>query len=393
MADGGGQDGIDIEFVTVAAAAPLRLLVVAPSWLGDVVMATPAFRWLRTRLRGSFIGTMVRPGLDELLAGSDLFDEVHVASSQGLMGPKRAAAKVRGRAYDTALLLTNSFSTALVARLAFIPRRIGYDRDGRGMLLSERLTPERKGSGFAPVPMVDYYLRAARAATGDSVSANGAAVPNPVTLELALTPGQDAAAERLLRTGGITALRPIAVINPGGNSAAKRWPADRFAIVAAHLAQRGMDIAINGSPGERELVAEVARLTRRQIEAQGQSTLAADGRATVVAELPTLDITIGSLKGVVRRSAIMITNDTGPRHIAAAFNVPSVTLFGPTDHRWTTLPADGTPRVDLLADPTLPHGEVADDHPDRCRIDRIEPAQVIDAAEMLLRRSSRAAHG
>ena len=374
---------------------PLRLLIVCPSWLGDVVMATPAFRLLRTRLKGSFIGAMVRPGLDELLAGSDFFDEVHVASSQGLMGPKRSAAKVRGRAYDTALLLTNSFSTALVTRLAFIPRRIGYDRDGRGMLLTDRLQPERTSSGFAPVPMVDYYLRAARAAIGEAEHANGArgAEALRVHLELALTPGQDAAAERLLRSGGITGLRPIALINPGGNNDAKRWPADRFAHVAAHFARRGMDIAINGSPGERELVSEVARITRRQIEAHGQNTLAADGRATVVAELPALGIAIGSLKGVVRRSAIMITNDTGPRHIAAAFNVPTVTLFGPTDHRWTTLPSDGTPRADLLADPTLPETEVADDHPDRCRIDRVETAQVIAAAESLLNRTSRSVHG
>ncbi len=207
-------------------------------------------------------------------------------------------------------------------------------------------------------------------------------------LELALTPGQDAAAERLLRSGGVTGLRPFALINPGGNDVAKRWPADRFALVAAHLAARGMDIAINGSPGERELVAEVARLTRKQIES-GQD----DGRVSVIAELPALGVAIGSLKGVVRRSAIMITNDTGPRHIAAAFNVPTATLFGPTDHRWTTLPDDGTPRADLLADPTLPETEVADDHPERCRIDRIEPAQVIAAAESLLNRTTPTVHG
>jgi heptosyltransferase-2 len=356
-------------------------------------MATPAFRLLRDRLKGSFIGAMVRPGLDELLAGADFFDEVHVASSQGLMGPKRSAAKVRGRAYDTALLLTNSFSTALVTRLAFIPRRIGYDRDGRGMLLTDRLQPVRTGRGFAPVPMVEYYLRAARAAVGDDHTNGAAAIAAPIGLELALTPGQDAAAERLLRAGGITGLRPIALINPGGNNDAKRWPADRFAIVAAHLAARGMDIAINGSPGERDLVAEVARLTRRQVESRPAADAAGDVHASVIAELPALGIAIGSLKGIVRRSAIMLTNDTGPRHIAAAFKVPTVTLFGPTDHRWTTLPSDGTPRADLLADPTLPESEVADDHPDRCRIDRIQPDAVIQAAESLLARPSRTDHG
>jgi len=374
---------------------PLRLLVVAPSWLGDVVMATPAFRLLRSSLKGSYIGALVRPGLDELLAGTNFFDEIHVASSQGMMGPKRSAAKVRGRAYDTALLLTNSFSTALVTRLAFIPRRIGYDRDGRGMLLTERLKPERTGTGFAPVPMVEYYLRAARAALGGG-GGGGAereadpAVRSTARLELGVTPGQDAAAERLLRSGGITGFRPLAILNPGANDQAKRWPAERFAQVGAHLAARGMDIAVNGSPGERALVAEVAQLTRRKVEEQSAGE---SGGPPVVAELPSLGIAIGSLKGVVRRAAIMITNDTGPRHIAAALGVPTITLFGPTDARWTTLPDDGVARAELLADPTLPAAEVADDHKDRCRMDRIEVRTVVEAVEGVLARANGTVHG
>ncbi len=358
-----------------ASGKILRLLVVCPSWLGDVVMATPALRLLRGALPGAFIGGLLRPGLDELLAGTDFFDEAHVARAQGIMGPKRVASRVRGRGYDTALLLTNSFSTALVTRLAFIPRRVGYDRDGRGLLLTDRIQPQRTARGtYAPVPMVEYYLRAARAALGDEHDANGADGSRRTRLELAVTPEQDAAAERVLRAGGIDGSRPLAVINPGANNQAKRWPAERFAQVAARLAQRGMSIAVNGSPAERELAAQIA----------GQARTLAPGAA--VAELPALGITIGALKGVVRRAAVMLTNDTGPRHIAAAFGVPTVTLYGPTDPRWTTLPDDGTPRVDLVADPTLPAGELADDHPERCRIDRIEGDRVLAAVEKVLER-------
>ena len=348
-------------------------------------MATPALRFLRDALKGSFIGAMVRPGLDELLAGSDFFDEGHVASSQGLMGPKRSAAKVRGRAYDTALLLTNSFSTALVTRLAFIPRRVGYDRDGRGILLTDRLKPERTDRGFAAVPMVEYYLHAARAVIDAPDPAPSSPAPR---LELGITPGQDAAAERLLHAGGITGLRPFAVLNPGANDPAKRWPADRFAALAAHLASRGMDIAINGSPGELALVDEVAALTRARL-----NELPALPHEPVVARLPALGITIGSLKGVIRRAAIMITNDTGPRHIAAAFGVPSVTLYGPTDPRWTTLPDDGTPRADVAADPSLPPDQLADDHPERCRIDRIDLPRAIEAVSNVLARAQNRAFG
>ncbi|MBX3402825.1 MAG: glycosyltransferase family 9 protein [Phycisphaeraceae bacterium] len=354
---------------------PLRLLVVCPSWLGDVVMATPALRRLRSALPGAFIGGLVRPGLDELLAGTDFFDEVHIARAQGIMGPKRVASQVRGRGYDTALLLTNSFSTALVTRLAFIPRRVGYDRDGRGMLLTDRLAPERSPrGGYVPVPMVEYYLRAAESVLGEKPEGAEAGRHRGMRLELAVTPEQDAAAERVLRAGDLDGSRPIAIINPGANNEAKRWPAERFAQVAAHLASRAMDIAINGSPAERDLAALVAAEARRLAPAAN------------IAELPALGITIGALKGVVRRAAVVLTNDTGPRHIAAAFGVPTVTLFGPTDPRWTTLPRDGSPRADIAADPALSAGEVADDHPERCRIDRIEVARVIEAVEKVLKR-------
>jgi heptosyltransferase-2 len=96
-------------------------------------------------------------------------------------------------------------------------------------------------------------------------------------------------------------------------------------------------------------------------------------------------VTIGSLKAVVRRAGLMVTNDTGPRHIAAAFGVPTVTLFGPTDPRWTTLPTlGGARRAEVVADPTLPEGEIADDHPDRCRIDRIGVERVQAAVEEVL---------
>ena len=131
----------------------LRLLVVCPSWLGDTVMATPALALLRRSLPGIYLGGLMRPGLDELLAGSPFLDEVHVVRASGVMGPKHAAAKVRPRRYDAAVLLTNSFSTALTARLAGIPRRIGYDRDLRGILLTHKLrAPVRADGSWAPKP-------------------------------------------------------------------------------------------------------------------------------------------------------------------------------------------------------------------------------------------------
>lgn len=395
----------------VVRRTPLRLLVVCPSWLGDVAMATPALRLLRARLPGSFIGGLVRPGLDELLAGSDFFDELHVDRARGMMGPKHVAAKIRPRRYDAAVLLTNSFSTALITRLAFIPRRIGYDRDGRGLLLTERLKPERsaaRGGDYACISAVEYYLRAARAVVGehDSVKAP--------RLELGVTAEQQAAGRAVLEKAGVRDGEPYAVLNPGANNPAKRWPAERFAAAGMRLIKsHGFKVLVNGSPAEADLCDAVVRGTESHVQshsvppdvaALGDSrcehsvsprvpgtgcppSRTSGGTGTRwTASLPACGITIGALKHIVHGARVMLTNDTGPRHIAAAFGVPVVTLFGPTDPRWTTLPEGSSPHAEVAAGPEggLPAGEIADDHPEACRIDKIEIGEVVGAVDAVL---------
>ncbi|MEL6795413.1 MAG: glycosyltransferase family 9 protein, partial [Planctomycetota bacterium] len=101
--------------------------------------------------------------------------------------------------------------------------------------------------------------------------------------------------------------------------------------------------------------------------------------------LPAIGGTLGGLKALVRRAALMVTNDTGPRHFAAAMGTPLVTLFGPTDHRWTTIPTrPGGPEMILTADPGLPATESANDHPERCRVDRISFERVREAVDRVL---------
>lgn len=367
-----------------AAHTPLRLLIVMPSWVGDAVMATPALRLIRSRFPGIFIGGLARPGIDELLAGTDFFDELHAERSSGVFGPKFVAAKLRPRRYDTALLLTNSFSTALIVRIAGINRRIGYDRDARGFLLTDRLeVPRRPDGARAPVPAVAYYWAAARAllrSAGKTEPAPAEPFGMPsARMELALTPEQDRAALELLERAGV-ADQPLAILNPGGNNPAKRWPPERFIAVGRHLVQtHGLVVAVNGSPGEAELAGTIAAGIEDACGLRGDAT-----RPRAI-NLPVLGIALGSLKGVVRRARLMVTNDTGPRHIAAAFGVPVIALFGPTDPRWTTIPVGPRGELILVADPTLPDSELADDHPDRCRVDRIGLDDVLRAVENLLR--------
>lgn len=383
-----------------APTKPSRLLVVLPSWLGDVVMATPTLRLLRDALPGSFIAGLARPSVAALLEGTPLLDEIVIERASGVMGPKRVAARVRPLRFDAALLLTNSFSTALTTRIAGIPRRVGYDRDGRGLLLTHRLhAPERSSKGinkrrWAAVPACAYYFAAGRALLGDppppfeELNDAMSVLPPNAALELPLSQSDREQADRVLASAGIgahqggrPAERPphFAVLNPGANNPAKRWPAERFAEIADDLADRhNLRVLVNSGPGEED----VAHAVRDACRTADPVLLAEHGQ------------TLASLKAILARARLLVTNDTGPRHLAAVFGTPTIALFGPTDPRWTILPerpTDGTapPREIRIAagevgpDPLLPD-QLADEHPDRCRIDHIPAALVRDAADRLL---------
>jgi heptosyltransferase-2 len=373
--------------------AMLRLLLVLPSWVGDAVMATPALVRLRESLPGVLFGALARPGIDRLLEdlttpdGTPVIDEFHAAHPTGVLGPKFVAARIRPRRYDTALLFTGSFSTALTVRVAGIPRRVGYDRDGRGFLLTRRLhPPRREGGGWALIPAVSYYWHAASALIDHDTPAELPAptltdpfraatlLPPGVVMRLAVSTRDLEEARRVRASAGLEPGRPFAILNPGGNNPAKRWPAERFSALADDLSDRhDLAVLVNGSPAERDLC----------------RTIAAGARTARAIPLPDHAHTLGSLKSLCRDARLMVTNDTGPRHIAAAFGTPTVALFGPTDPRWTTIPTTdpetGRNReIILVADPTLPPAESANDHPDRCAIERISLDAVREASDRML---------
>ncbi|HYD02448.1 MAG TPA: glycosyltransferase family 9 protein [Phycisphaerales bacterium] len=365
----------------ISQQPPPRVLIYLPSWLGDTVMATPAMALVRHALPRSVLVALGRPGMNELLSGLDWIDDVLIADGRSTLGPAKVAARLRAMRLDAALLLPNSFSSALTVRLAGIERRVGYDRDGRGAFLTHKLDPLKRPAphkGYQPMSAVDYYLDAARALLV-ALHATPAQEP-PARLLLATTLPEERLADEVLAKGGIGPQEPFALLNPGGNNPAKRWPVERFAALAHHLITvHKLKVAINGSPAESELVGTIQQAIELNHPEDGNR----------VACLPELGGTIGSLKATLKRARVMVTNDTGPRHIAAAFNTPTVALFGPTDPRWTTLPLSftrpGVPReVVLVADPTLPPQEVADDHPSRCAIEGIGLGDVVAAVDRVL---------
>jgi heptosyltransferase-2 len=326
-------------------------LVVAPSWVGDAAMATPALRAIREAWPAAHITVLCRPGIDRLLAGLPSFDEMIVDRLGGLLGPLRARRRLAAVGAGVAVLFPNSFRTALATAIAGIPRRVGIARDGRRWLLTDPIPGPQRG---VPASTVNLYC--------DLVE-RGLGIPVPDrTIRLALTDSDRDAAARILAE----VPRPFALLIPGGNRADKRWPAERFAAVAGELVRRhGLAVAVSGSPAERPTINAVRAAA-----------------SVPIADLAARGLDLGALKGVVAAAGLVVTNDTGPRHLAAAFDVPAVALFGPTDPRWTLLP--GARERLVVAEPFLPDDRSADDHPAACRIERIAIPDVLSAIDLLL---------
>lgn len=319
-----------------------RLLVVMPSWVGDVVMTTPTLRALRELLPDAHISALVRDNIEPLLDACPHVNRIIPmrTTRKGAAGKTPQGKRKRsfnlarhlalGR-FDTAILLPNSFRSALLTRMARIPRRIGYDRDGRGFLLTDRLLPRRVPGKFVPVSTRDYYLGIPRYL--------GAHDPSPA-LELYTRPEDDAKADALLANAGFdtSGSSKLLIVNPGANYGdAKIWFADRFAKVAQMASQQlGMKVAVTGAPKEKKIVQEVIQ--------------AAD---CPVINLPEMGMDLKLLKSVLKRTSAMVTNDTGPRHMAAAMGVPVVTIFGPTDPVWSEIDFihERKVRVDVFCGP------------------------------------------
>ncbi len=304
------------------APAPRSLLVRAPNWIGDAVMATPTLAALRAGLPGARITVLARSGVADVLVGhpavDDLMVDDHRGAHGGVSGRWRLASEIRGRGFDAALLLPNSFGSALVAAWARVPVRVGYRTDGRGLLLTIALALPPK-----PMPhMTEYYLGLAApwGVTGD-----------PRAVSLAVTAAERDTAKQRLTEWGIGPDERVMGINPGAAyGSAKRWPADRFAAVAARLVQDGAAVVVLGAASERGLgETVVAGLGCRAVNAAGLTT-------------------VREAMALMTWCRHLVTNDSGPMHLAAALGVPVTAVFGPTDPGATSPVGD---RVTLLQRP------------------------------------------
>jgi heptosyltransferase-2 len=338
------------------------LLIRAPNWVGDIVMATPFFECVRDNFPEARIVGCVRRYAAGILADAPWFDEILPCHDKDLGGLRETANALRRVQPDAAIVLPNSWRAVLSPWLAGVRQIYGYLRHGRGLMLSGGPEPQRDGRGaVVPRPMVDYYLELARWME--------LRLPERPVPKLYMSPETVREGERRLASYGIAPGDLVVGLNPGAKfGSSKCWPAEHFAALAEILQKEfSCKLLLLAGPGEEELAA----------------TIVAKSRASLVNTGPDR-IDLSQLKPLVKRCDLLVTNDTGPRHYAVAFGVPAVVVMGPTDHRYTDANLDRT----VVVRQELP---CAPCHLKVCPLQhecmtRITPDMVLEAARGLMGR-------
>jgi len=340
----------------------MNILVRGTNWIGDSVMSVPALRQLRKAFPDAKI-TLAAPSWSEgIFRDADFLDEILVIEDAG-HSPRSVLSRAgifRWKAFDAAILFTNSFGTALVARAAGIPKRFGYGSESRGFLLTKALPkPVWKSERHEAF----YYLNLVEGAALELGAEMAESEPDfgiPVSAE------RRKAARSLLEEHGIGSGDSFVVIGAGStNSRAKRWPAERFAAVADALSrEEGLRAVLLGSKEEDEVARNVIA--------------AAEGEIVDLCGGTTLDEAVS----VIAEASLMVSNDMGLAHVSAAVGTPTVTIFGPTNHLTTAPWGAEIVREQVECSPCMLR-DCPIDH--RC-MTRIRPETVVGKARAALAR-------
>ena len=310
-----------------------QVAILAPNWLGDVALALPSLQTLVLARPETTFHVVGRPPLGELL---DLLNcpqlKLHECAKHN--GHRRQV--LRSIHPDAVIMFTGSFRSAWIARgLGRI--QLGTQTDGRGWLLTHAIS---RGTS-RPRPTSEHYADLVEFAVGERPGP-----PQPLISEV----------PKSNRSG--------VVLVPGASRDNKRWPESRFVELGQKLQAIGHPITLLGSPEEHD-----------RLDAMSSHIL----HAQVVCE-PRLHAALSA----IQHAAVVVGNDTGPRHLATLFGTPCVTLFGPTDIRWTPPAAY---EHALRAQPFAPGELIADDQPSAFAIDRIPTGDVLFTVQRILDQS------
>jgi lipopolysaccharide heptosyltransferase II len=273
----------------------MKRVVIAPNWIGDAVMSLPVLRALRAAHPDDELAVLARRGPAAVYRAEGSAD--CVLERAGLLSD--AASLARGR-FDEAWLLPNSFRAAAIAFLSGTRRRVGYDTDRRGPLLTDAVCP--------PLP-IEHQLR-----DYDALLASRGIAPDTDPPRMPIPEAAGKRADAALAAAGLVPGGRLVLLAPGSAVAVtKRWPAQRFGALGDRLAERRWSCAVIVGPSEEALGAAVS--------------------ACAKAPLPVLgaDLDPVELAAVAARARLVVANDSGPMHLAAAVGTAVVAFFGPTD--------------------------------------------------------------
>lgn len=295
----------------------MKILVRATNWVGDAVLCIPALRAIRSRWPAAELSILAKKWVAALYEGQGLADRFIVLDDEAADIDKTLA----DARFDAAILFQNAFHAAWLAWRAGIPERIGYLRDGRGLLLTRGFPVPRTGE--IPAHEAFYYAELVRRAGWTN------ALPRIDEIRLQVTEGAQAAAQKRMSAAGVRIGVPRIALAPGAAyGSAKCWPPERFAQLADRLIARfNADVILFGAPSERDIAERISsRMQRRPVNLTGQTS-------------------IGELSAYFAACQLFIGNDSGAMHVAAGAGVPVVAIFGSTDPDGT---APLTPRRTLM---------------------------------------------
>ena len=297
----------------------MKALIVAPSWIGDTIMAQPMFARLHARFPGLQLDALaprwVAPVLQRMGEISEIVDSPFGHGQLSLKPRWRLARELAARNYDAVYVLPNSLKSALVPFMAGIPRRIGFIGESRYGLINVRHTLDK---GALPL-MVERFAQLAEAP--------GAALPKPIFYPKI----RSTAADQLKTLTELGLDRPARIVAfcPGAEyGPAKRWPAAHFASLAKSLAERGYAIWLFGSPKDHAVAEEISQL--------------APGLCRNLCGATSL----GQAVDLLAMTDLVVCNDSGLMHVAAALDRPLVTLYGSSSPGFTPPLSD---QADILS--------------------------------------------
>lgn len=306
-----------------------KILIRAANWVGDAIMTTPVIRAIRKSYPNAHITLLAKPWVIPVFDNNPYIDEIMVYENETRhtkgVGTLRLAKDIRKHSFDIAILMQNAFEAGLITFLAGIPVRIGYNTDGRGLLLNPSITMDKR---LKKGHLIDYYRGILKGSNHRFCGWLGYFIDDGRKLDLFISDVERTEAIKTLANYGINSQQqPLIGINPGATGGtAKRWFPERYAELARRVSEQfNTKILIFGGQADKELgdnINEIA--SKSQVKTINQTSPICVNLAGKT--------TLREAFALIEKCDLFITNDSGLMHAAAALGTKQIAIIGSTDH-------------------------------------------------------------